>query len=997
MLALLAAVTACVAIALAPSQAGAFNVANFQIQSSSLQASGHPDITINMQRKGSESADIKDIRLDLPTGVFANPSAATACTATQFQADSCPATSHSGSIQVGVKAMGLLDMTVNGSVDVLQADAGQTATVGMTLRPDKICILFVFCAVPNKMFLKTGITVKTYEDSGLRTYTPGSPKASVIGIPLVFVTPTISGDITINSMKIVFQSRTGEATTKRVCGGFLNLVCNNVTTPPSGPYFARQAGNCDADATASVTLVSYQGVQSSATSSYRPNGCNNVAFDPAMQISAVDPTGGRPTQLSFLLKIPEADKAIQDSLPKIVDMDMPNGSGLNLVALDGVTACTEDQLKASACPASSEIGTTYSYSKYIPGANAQTPGLTGKVFAMGVGNQFPIGVELKDARKATTIIFRGTMGTRGDANAGSGRVYATFDKVPQVPYAELGLTITKPVYKNPDTCGPATASGKLTGFNGAVITRSASYTVTNCAAPPDTTVTDGPPTTSSIRTPTFRFTSSIAGSTFQCKIDSDAFAPCSSPYTSEALSAGAHTFYVKALNGANEDPTPASYSFNVSTSGFTVQPQIDVSSTQAVGHPNVTANFAISGGQPKSVALRLPDGLNASLSARPLCPIDNARAGTCPAASKIGTGTVTVSTFGGQTETGVGEGFLSEAPGPDQAGGAAIKVHFSFGEMIAVGGAWLVNNGKNQYIEIADIPQIVGTTQINVQSLSLELQGSVNNLLTNPSNCSAASNWRSTGIDYEGNESEIFTIPFQATGCASVPFRPQINQQLTNPVSGQETGVNASVSLQPGDSAIRSLRVNEPPSIGPNFPAFGAQADQCPASSAPLASSVFNPAACPAQAKVGTMTLTTPLLNRPLEGTVWLINKSPLPWMGVKFDDPGISVRLTGVTSTPQVDASCDPIESDLGYCPTQISVLFNNVPDVPISNIDLTLDGPARSGIGGVQLSGKILTVASPLDPSCVPDTPARAIFTPFSGNPAVTINQPIGISGCQ
>jgi len=311
-------------------------------------------------------------------------------------------------------------------------------------------------------------------------------------------------------------------------------------------------------------------------------------------------------------------------------------------------------------------------------------------------------------------------------------------------------------------------------------------------------------------------------------------------------------------------------------------------------------------------------------------------------------------------------------------------------------GAWLVNNGKNQYLQVDDIPQTVGTTQINVQSLTLQIDGSVNNLLTAPTNCSVASNWRSTGVDYDGNESEIFTIPYQATGCSSIPFEPQMTQTLSNPTAGQLTGVVADLTLGSGGSAIRNMRVTEPPSLGPNYPAFGEAADQCPASSAPNATAVFDPSVCPEQALVGSMTLNTPLLPTPLQGKVYLINKSPLPWMGVVFDQPGIHVRLTGVTSTPQVDPSCDPLEDPLGYCQTQISVVFNNIPDVPIASINFVLDGPNRTGVGGVSLSGKILAVATATDPSCVATSPARAVFTPFSGTGAVTRTQQISIAGC-
>lgn len=48
---------------------------------------------------------------------------------------------------------------------------------------------------------------------------------------------------------------------------------------------------------------------------------------------------------------------------------------------------------------------------------------------------------------------------------------------------------------------------------------------------------------------TFEFSSSEAGSSFQCRVDAPALAPCSSPYITAALDDGQHTFEVRATDG----------------------------------------------------------------------------------------------------------------------------------------------------------------------------------------------------------------------------------------------------------------------------------------------------------------------------------------------------------------------------------------------------------------------------------------------------------------
>ena len=67
-------------------------------------------------------------------------------------------------------------------------------------------------------------------------------------------------------------------------------------------------------------------------------------------------------------------------------------------------------------------------------------------------------------------------------------------------------------------------------------------------APPVATITAGPLAGSFTNdsTPTFRFTSSEPGSSFQCRFDAGAFLPCASPQArTTPLANGPHTFYVR--------------------------------------------------------------------------------------------------------------------------------------------------------------------------------------------------------------------------------------------------------------------------------------------------------------------------------------------------------------------------------------------------------------------------------------------------------------------
>ena len=80
---------------------------------------------------------------------------------------------------------------------------------------------------------------------------------------------------------------------------------------------------------------------------------------------------------------------------------------------------------------------------------------------------------------------------------------------------------------------------------------------------PTTTITSGPSAETNDPTPTFTF-SSQPGTSFECKLDSGSYAPCSSPKTTSHLTDGSHTFSVRAKDSAgNIDPTPASRTFTV--------------------------------------------------------------------------------------------------------------------------------------------------------------------------------------------------------------------------------------------------------------------------------------------------------------------------------------------------------------------------------------------------------------------------------------------------
>jgi hypothetical protein len=116
--------------------------------------------------------------------------------------------------------------------------------------------------------------------------------------------------------------------------------------------------------------------------------------------------------------------------------------------------------------------------------------------------------------------------------------------------------------------------------DGVVVPTTASYTWTiNTTAP---SITSKPQTPSANKTPSFGFTHTVGSYTFKCKVDTGAFATCTSPNSTASLADGSHTFTVEAVDTAGFALTnTASYTWTVNTTApsFTSKPQTPSANT----------------------------------------------------------------------------------------------------------------------------------------------------------------------------------------------------------------------------------------------------------------------------------------------------------------------------------------------------------------------------------------------------------------------------------
>jgi len=161
------------------------------------------------------------------------------------------------------------------------------------------------------------------------------------------------------------------------------------------------------------------------------------------------------------------------------------------------------------------------------------------------------------------VLATGTVAVRGTAEAGTTvTVYEGATSLGSV----LAGTAEWQVVAAPVSDGSHTYTARTKDVAGNESDASAARTFRVDTTPPDTTIDSGPSGPTNDATPTYAFHANEAGSTFECWADNDLPAACSTPFTTAALSAGAHTFSVRAVDPAgNRDSTPATRSITVDT------------------------------------------------------------------------------------------------------------------------------------------------------------------------------------------------------------------------------------------------------------------------------------------------------------------------------------------------------------------------------------------------------------------------------------------------
>jgi hypothetical protein len=144
--------------------------------------------------------------------------------------------------------------------------------------------------------------------------------------------------------------------------------------------------------------------------------------------------------------------------------------------------------------------------------------------------------------------------------------------------------------------GSHTFDVRATDPAGNLDTTPATYTWSIDVTPPTASVDSGPADPTNATFATFSFSANEPGSTFECRIDGGAYGACTSPKTYTGLSAGSHTFDVRATDPVGNTGAPASDTWVVDLTA----PDTSVTSGPSDPSGATSATFTFAGTEPGS-------------------------------------------------------------------------------------------------------------------------------------------------------------------------------------------------------------------------------------------------------------------------------------------------------------------------------------------------------------------------------------------------------------
>lgn len=614
-----------------------------------------------------------------------------------------------------------------------------------------------------------------------------------------------------------------------------------------------------------------------------PKDCNTIPYEPAIGVDPNTAQANSPSGSAVDITVPHLlGKDGQDSShTRDATVTLPVGMGINPSAANGLQVCTDAQFGKGTtnpvtCPPQSIIGTAKIESAPLEDlANPQPEEvLEGNVYVgqqlsrdPTSGDEYRIFIEAKSDRYGISVRLVGNV----RADPLTGQLSTTISEAPQVPFTSFDLTFAggaRAVLSSPPTCGPNQTTTTMTPWSG------------NPAAHPSDT---------------FTLTSAPGGDKCAKTMAERPFSPS---FAAGPASSKAGAFSPVSIHIARSDG------------------QQELKGTDIVLPPGMTGKLA---GIPYCSEAAL-----AEASAKP--GNQEKSSSSCPAASQVGTATVSAGTGPAPYKIEGSKVFLS---GPYHGAPLSLAVvtpatagPFDLGTVV-VRVALFVDPETAQIHAVADpLPHIFGGTQLNIRSVDLSMDRP--NFTLNPTSCDPLATTGSlAGGGADPNNPAAFSsfavsVPFQTTECNALKFRPKLFTKLIGGRKkmqrAQHPAFRAVLVARGGDANISRTALTLPHS---QFLDQGHIGTIC--TRVQLAAH-----ACPARSVYGFASAKSPLLDDELKGPVYLVSSDhELPDMLVDLQGQ-VNIRLRGVISSSKA----------------RLKTVFSNVPDVPVSKFVLSMKG---------------------------------------------------------
>jgi hypothetical protein len=644
--------------------------------------------------------------------------------------------------------------------------------------------------------------------------------------------------------------------------------------------------------------------------------CNLVPFDPETQATPSALEAETPSGLSFSLEIPDTgfrnpDGIAQADVKKAV-VTLPQGVTINPSQAEGLGVCSPAQYESTelsfhpdpgkGCPSDSKTGTVEVHTPLLEET------LEGDVFvAKQHDNPFnsllAIYIVIQNPERGIQIKLAGKV----EPDEKTGRIVTTFDDLPQLPFSSFEFKFregARAPLVTPPTCGTYTTEADFVPWS---------------AADPDN------PTSAEIAhtTSTFQITKGIGG------------APCPQ---------GGVPSFKPGFSGGSLNNNAGSFS------PFTMR------LTRNDGEQDMTR-----------FSSTLPPGVLGKLAGVSKCPdsaiaLAKSKSGreeiaspSCPANSQIGRSLV---------GAGVGS-VLTYVPGKLYLGGPfhgdplsviaitpAVAGPFDVGTVVVREALTL--NPETAEVEVDGgasdpIPHILAGIPLKLRDLRIYVDRPEFTL--NPTNCEPSS----VKATLFGSFLDVFNpaddLPvslssrYQAANCSSLGFKPRLGLKLKGGTRrGGHPGLTATYRPRPGEANAEGLVVRLPRS---------AFLDQSHIRT--ICTRVqFAADACPKGSQYGYIKATTPLLDEPLQGPVYLRSSNhKLP--DLVFDLHG----LVDIEVATRIDSVRGGVRASV-----------DQIPDAPISKVVLRMQGAKK----GLIINSRDL---------CAGTNRANARFTGQNGKP--------------